>query len=241
VNFNHQGQTLFGTLFSYDASGAPMWLVMSGGTLQGASSYSGDLYRTTGPAFNASPFKPITSANLTRVGSMTVDFSAGNSAVLTYSVEGVVVTKAITAQVFGSRAAACKPSLGDRSSLANYQDLWWNADESGWGINVTHQDDTIFATLFTYDTNGQDLWLVASAVVRQGDGSYQGDLFRTTGSRFNAAPFLPISGANITRVGTLKLEFSDGNHGRLTYSVNGVAVSKAITRQVFASPVPACA
>ncbi len=31
VNFNHQGNTLFGTLFTYDASGAPLWLVMSNG------------------------------------------------------------------------------------------------------------------------------------------------------------------------------------------------------------------
>ena len=25
------------------------------------------------------------------------------------------------------------------------QDLWWNPAESGWGINLAHQDDTVFA------------------------------------------------------------------------------------------------
>ena len=29
----------------------------------------------------------------------------------------------------------------------NYTDLWWNAAESGWGINVTHQDQILFATM----------------------------------------------------------------------------------------------
>ena len=33
----------------------------------------------------------------------------------------------------------------------NYQDLWWNPAESGWGVNFTHQGDIIFATWFTYD------------------------------------------------------------------------------------------
>ena len=32
--------------------------------------FTGDLYRTTGPAFNANPFTPIGTANLTKVGTM---------------------------------------------------------------------------------------------------------------------------------------------------------------------------
>ena len=40
---------------------------------------------------------------------------------------------------------------------ANYQGLWWNSpagSESGWGINITHQGDTLFVTWFTYDSGG---------------------------------------------------------------------------------------
>ncbi|NTV38172.1 MAG: hypothetical protein HGA82_03190, partial [Anaerolineales bacterium] len=75
------------------------------------------------------------------------------------------------------------------SSGSNYTALWWNAAESGWGVNVTHQNNTIFATLFTYDASGKGLWLVMSAGTRQGDGSYQGDLFQTAGPAFNTVPF----------------------------------------------------
>jgi len=41
-------------------------------------------------------------------------------------------------------------------------------------------------------------------------------------------------------VGTMRLVFSDGNTGTLSYTYNGTTVSKAITRQVFSSPAPAC-
>ena len=46
-------------------------------------------------------------------------------------------------------ASALAPA-GSASSL-NYTGMWWNPDESGWGINVVHQGDIVFATLFTYD------------------------------------------------------------------------------------------
>ena len=81
------------------------------------------------------------------------------------------------------------------------------------------------------------MWLVMSAGERQTDGSYLGDLFQTAGPVFNATPFTGVTRAT---VGTMRLAFSDGNNGTLTYIYNGVTVTKPITRQVFSSPVPAC-
>lgn len=240
INFNHQGDNVFGTLFTYSASGAPMWLVMSNGARQSGETFSGLLYSTTGPAFNANPFTPIGAGNITTVGTMTVTFS-GNSAMLNYTVNGAPVTKNIVKQVFNGQAASCQSTTASRSSLTNYQDLWWNAAESGWGVNVTHQGDILFATLFTYAANGQGLWLVMSGGVRQPDGSYLGDLHQTTGPAFNAQPFTPIGAGNVRRVGTMQFRFSSGTQGTLNYTVDGVQVAKTITRQVFGSPVPACA
>lgn len=238
INFNHQGGILFGTLFAYDAGRAPLWLVMSGGRRQGISStYSGDLFRVAGPPFNAMPFTPITPANVTKVGTMTVALSGANAATLIYSVNGVTVSKAIQRQVYGARTAACAPTTATRVMAMNYQDLWWNPAESGWGVNVTHQDSTLFATLFTYDAGGRPLWLVMSAGVRQADGSYLGDLYRASGPAFDAVPF---TGVTLSTVGTMRFRFTDGENGTLSYTYDGVPVTKAITRQVFASPVPLC-
>ena len=238
INFNHQGNIVFATLFTYAASGNPMWLVMSAGVRQSGETFSGELYRTTGPAFNANPFDP-SQVGVTSVGTMTVIFS-GDTAVLSYSVNGINVNKSIQKQVYGARAATCQPTTSDRSSLANYQDLWWNTTESGWGVNVTHQDDILFATLFDYDATGQGLWLVMSGGLRQPDGSYLGDLFQTTGPAFNANPFTPLGPGNVRKVGTMQFRFTNGVTGTLTYSVDGINVTKSITRQLFSSPVPSC-
>ena len=153
---------------------------------------------------------------------------------------GVSVQKSIQRQVYGSRASNCMPSVEARTGSSNYQDLWWNAAESGWGVNVTHQDNTLFATLFTYDPSGRDLWLVLPSAARQPDGSYLGDLFRTTGSPFNTQPFPPIGASDISGVGNMRFRFTNGNTGTLTYTYNGTTVTKAITRQEFSTPFSAC-
>jgi hypothetical protein len=203
-------------------------------------SFTGELYRTTGPAFNATPFTPITAANLTQVGTMSVAFADANVATLTYGVDGTEVTKSIERQVFGARASNCMPVSGSRASSTNYQDLWWNASESGWGLNIAHQGDILFATLFTYDASGRGLWLVMSAGLKQADGSYLGELYRTSGPAFNAVPFTPIGASDLTAVGTMRLRFSDGERGELTYTYDGATVTKQITRQVFSTPGFAC-
>jgi hypothetical protein len=241
LNLNQQGSLMFGTLFTYDAARAPSWFVMPAGTLQADGiTFTGDLYRTTGPAFNANPFTPIGAANITRVGTMTMSFSQANAGTLSYSVNGIAVEKNIQRQVFGTRSANCLPTAASRSASSQYQDLWWNANESGWGLNLTHQDNTLFGTLFTYDAGGRDLWLVMPAGTRQADGSYLGDLYRTSGSAFNTVPFPPIGGSDITAVGNMRLRFTGGNTGTLTYVYNGTTVTKAITRQEFSTPVSAC-
>jgi hypothetical protein len=235
LNLNHQGNIVFATLFTYDANRAPLWLVMSNGAMQSDGlTFTGDLYRTTGPAFNTVPF---TGVGVSTVGSMTVSFVDVNSGALRYTFNGVEVNKGIQRQVYGTRAAACFPTYGSRAAATNYQDLWWNPAESGWGINITHQDNILFATLFTYDATGRDLWLVMSNGQRQSDGSYQGDLYRTSGPAFSTVPF---TGVTVATVGSMRLRFSDGNNGTLTYIYNGVSVTKSITRQLFSSPVPAC-
>jgi hypothetical protein len=113
----------------------------------------------------------------------------------------------------------------------NYTALWWNPSESGWGVNVAQQGDIVFATLFTYDTNGTPMWLVLSNGARQGTGdTFSGTLYRTTGTPFSQNPF---TGAQVSQVGTMTFSFSSANAGTLSYSVNGTSVSKTITKQLF--------
>ena len=57
----------------------------------------------------------------------------------------------------------------------NVQGLWWkDASESGWGVNLTQQGDVLFATWFTYDEQGQGMWLVMSNGERTGTSTSRG-------------------------------------------------------------------
>lgn len=111
--------------------------------------------------------------------------------------------------------------------------LWWNQDESGWGVGLTQQFSVIFATLYTYDFEGRPTWYVASNCVVAADGC-TGDLYTVTGG---AALPLPWNNANkfVTTVGTINFAFTDTNTGTMNYTINGVSGSKTITRQVFAT------
>lgn len=127
------------------------------------------------------------------------------------------------------------------ADVPNYQGLWWAsppASEAGWGINFAHQGDVIFATWFTYDTDGKPMWLSMTAF-KSGDRTYAGDLARTTGPAFNAVPFDSRSVA-YTKVGTATLTFTSGKEASFAYTVNGVSRTKTIMRQVFIAPGTVC-
>ncbi len=231
INLNHQSDTIFASLFTYAADNKGLWLVATMAK-QADGSYTGPLYRTVGPAFNASPW---TGSTPTQVGTMTVTFGA-STATLVYSVNGASVTKTIQRQVFAGASPTCVATTGSRSAATNYQDLWWNSAESGWGVNFAHQGNTIFATLFTYGADHRDMWLTAT-LARQADGSFLGDLYRTTGPVFNTLPWTPIG---VETVGTLRATFANGASATLAYTVSGVPVTKAIERQVFAAAPTIC-
>jgi hypothetical protein len=232
INLNHQDNKIFASLFTYGADRAPMWLVATA-ERQSNGSFTGALYRTVGPAFNAPTW---TGATATQVGTMTLAFAANNEGLLTYSVNGVNVAKQIQRQVFGTAPVTCTFTAASRNSATNYQDLWWNPAESGWGVNFAHQGTKIFATLFVYGANNHDLWLAAT-MDRQDDGSYAGDLSRTSGPPFNTLPWTAIG---VTSVGSMRASFTNGASGTLTYTVDGVSVAKPIQRQVFAATQSIC-
>ena len=120
VNFTHQGDIIFATWFTYfyfgwDYGATPLWLSATANrTAPGV--YAGTLYYTTGPAFNAVPFRP---ANVTRtaVGTLTITFAHGNSANFAYTVDSAASTgpgsavtqsKPIVRQVFRTPGTVCQ-------------------------------------------------------------------------------------------------------------------------------------
>ena len=113
----------------------------------------------------------------------------------------------------------------------DYTDQWWNASESGWGVNFIQQNDVIFATLFVYASDNSPRWYVAT--MRPSGGAFSGPMYRTTGPYFGAGSFNPAS-VVATQVGSMTVAFANQYSGTLAYSVDGVNVTKSITRQTFA-------
>ncbi|APV49575.1 hypothetical protein BWI17_07720 [Betaproteobacteria bacterium GR16-43] len=252
LNITHQGNTLFATWFTYDTDGSPMWLVMSNGMREQAyedggyygmgmyyytNTFTGALYRTTGPAFGTA-FNPA-AVTLTPVGMATFIFDDPSAPIFSYSVNGVMGSKTLTRQVYANRVPECDSASS--AGTPSYQDLWWRSpagSESGWGMNITHQADTLFATWFTYGADGKGMWYVMTAPLGS-NGSYSGALYKTRGPAFSASPWRPTD-VSVTPVGTGSLTFSDLSNGVFAFTVDGVSQSKTITRQVYSSPVSSC-
>lgn len=118
-------------------------------------------------------------------------------------------------------------------AATNYQDMWWVPSESGWGVNVAQQGNTMFATWFIYGATRQPLWLVMSNAQRSGTAgnTFTGALFQTVGTPFSQLPFAPLTAGDVTQVGTATFTFTDAKSGTLSYTVNGAQVVKQITRQ----------
>ena len=234
LSLSHQGAKLFGVLYSYARDGHPEWYVMSSGDRQADGSFEGALYRTTGPVFSASPWGAFLASE---VGRMRLTFNSSGQAQLAYSIDGISVRKAVERQPFGT-APTCSWSAFDRSFATNFQDLWWNAAESGWGIHVAHKGNIIFGTLFTYDATGRATWFAMSSGNRLGTSStFRGDLYRVRGPAFDSNPWQPVA---VTRVGNMEFRANAGNEAALVYDVGGVSVTKAVQRQVFGTLLTQC-
>jgi hypothetical protein len=133
------------------------------------------------------------------------------------------------AAAFASLAFALPASATNFST--DYTDLWFNPAESGWGVNVIQQGNTLFATLFVYGTDQTARWYVASGLTGS-TTNFSGPLYQTTGQYFGQ---VWLGAGPVVQVGTMTFNFNTPTTASLTYSVNGVTVNKAVQRQTFAA------
>jgi hypothetical protein len=239
MSLAHQDEVIFATWFTYDASGKALWLTLIANRTTGQT-FTGSLLQQTGPPFDAVPFAPGQVRSVA-VGTGTLTFKDVNNGTFESVVGGVRQTKTITQQSFGTLPTCTFNLLTDVGPAYNYQDLWWASPagvESGWGLDVAHQGDTIFATWFSYARDGTPTWLAAT-MPRTAAGVYKGALVRTSGPPFTSSPFDPTK-VVVTEAGPATLTFTDGNAGTFAYTVDGVTQTKPITRQIFRTPGTVC-
>lgn len=132
-------------------------------------------------------------------------------------------------------AVSCLVAAPSHASLGtNFSDQWWNPSESGWGASVLQQYDTLFVDLFVYAPDGRPTWYTAAAYFQPQSGRllFTGDLYVTSGPWFGT--FFNPAAVTVRKVGTLQFDAASTDFATLTYSVDGVVVTKAVQRQLWA-------
>ncbi|HYC36357.1 MAG TPA: cytochrome c [Usitatibacter sp.] len=116
----------------------------------------------------------------------------------------------------------------------DYSDLWWGGvQESGWGLNlIQHPSHTVFGVLYTYEAPNRPAWFVMPGGTWLSPTLYEGAFYRVTGPHLNMAPFDPAA-VNVRQVGTARLSFSGRDNATFIFTVDGVQVTKSISRQPF--------
>jgi lysyl endopeptidase len=124
--------------------------------------------------------------------------------------------------------------LGSGSApAADYTDLWWNPNESGWGLKlIQHPTRNMFGVWYTYELDGSRTWFVMPGGSWSNANTFTGALYTTAGPGFTVQPFDPAQ-VQSRQVGTATITFTDANNGTFAYSVDGISGSKSITRQPF--------
>ena len=219
MSITQHGDIIFVAIYTYDADGLPVWYVITNCPVT-ATGCSGDLYRVDG---GTPPTVPWTGSGriLTKVGTGTLAFASTSAGTFSFTIDDVAGTKAITQQIFAT---------GTTPPVVDYTDLWWNKNESGWGVAITQQFGMIFIAWYAYDAAGNPVWYVATNCPVSGAGC-TGTLYRVTGGAPLTAAWKAITPP--TAVGSVTVAFTDSANGTMTYTINGVSASRVITRQVY--------
>jgi hypothetical protein len=131
---------------------------------------------------------------------------------------------------------------GADDPVRNVTDLWWDPNESGWGLNLVHHPSgTVFATWFVYDGDTTPSWYVVSEGRWLNGNAYVGAVYRTSGPNFcydgEVCPGPSFNPAAVTRtlVGEMNFTIDPSDYDRATVriTVNGRTVFRAVRRQGF--------
>jgi cyclophilin family peptidyl-prolyl cis-trans isomerase len=174
MTLTQRGNIIFVALFTYDANGAPVWYVMTNCPVTGGNRCTADMYVVRGGTAPSLPWDGGGKV-LSQVGTGTLVFADANNASFNYTINGVTSSRAITRQVFAT---------GTAPPVVDYTDLWWNPNESGWGVTLTQQFGIIFAAWFVYDTSGKPVWYVATNCPVTATGCAS-ELYRVEGTARN--------------------------------------------------------
>ncbi len=141
--------------------------------------------------------------------------------------EGMATDVSVTVELAENVRAAGSPY-----PQANYTDMWWNPNESGWGMSIQqHASGRLLAVWLVYDEMGAPTWYSLQPGAWSDATTYAGPIYTYTGARSTDA-FIPdgvageIAGAGV-------LTFSDFANGTFSYQIGEISAVRKFTRMEF--------
>ena len=229
LTIQQQGTRTFAVWFTYDVQSTPIWYTLD--CAFAGSVCAGDLY--TG---NGTPLSQITgSANLVAIkaGTGSITVTSPNRLSLAYTIGAVTQTKTnLEPENFAAadQVPVCTlqtpTGAGFRAGLTNYTDHWWGGPSaSGWGVQISHQGNQVFAGWYSYNQQGTATWLTAIGTQDANNAR------RFTGTIYQVNPGIPFSTINgpiaqtsVSTAGTFEFNFADGERGNFTYSLPAFSI-----------------
>ncbi len=225
LTIQQQGTSTFAIWFTYDAQGAAIWYTLT--CSFAGSTCAGDLYTGSG-----TPLLQITgSANLvaTKVGTGVITTTSSNRLSLGYTIGSVTQTKTnlepqnfVAADQVPFCSLQALSGVNPRAGLTNYTDHWWGGQSaSGWGLQISHQGNQVFAGWYAYNPQGTATWLTAIGTQDAGNPR------RFTGTLYQVNPGIPFANINgpvppssTAAAGTFEFNFTDGERGTFTWTIS---------------------
>jgi hypothetical protein len=131
---------------------------------------------------------------------------------------------------------------------AKHGGLWFNPDESGWGVAVDQQGDTIFAVLLTYGITGQPTWFQMPNMTptlnlfAQEKDVRQGGIYRARSNAPTVDGTIFSSDVDVSFLGGSGLIFDtqDASQSAFWYDIEGALSYKKIAPLVFGESTDTC-
>ena len=125
------------------------------------------------------------------------------------------------------------PASGVPPLAAQARGLWWNPDESGWGLLMDRNlDGIVFANWYTFDVNGEPTWFAMPNGRTIAPNVVVGDVYWPQGptafTEYDAKKFVPGE-----PVGRFRIEFIGNTAANFHFDVLGRSGTKAVVPMKF--------
>jgi hypothetical protein len=118
-------------------------------------------------------------------------------------------------------AATLLVGVGAAHAFTPSRGMWWNPNESGRGYELDRQGALMTLGIYAYDADGNAAWYLGAGNYDPINSAFQGDFDSFSGGQcFGCAYSSPIAAP----FGTVSIQFSDAEHGVLSYPGGSVAI-----------------